>query len=108
MLEGAKIEMEIRAMDHYKDSLAFDAFMHRKFRNGLKECQSFLQDMVNKETLVKLDAAIQNNAKMREQTQRKLRKQWRAHCRMKKLTILDMHLELPSKEGIPKLYENDK
>ncbi|KAL5819387.1 hypothetical protein ACOSQ4_023229 [Xanthoceras sorbifolium] len=66
LMDGAKIEMKIRAVDRYKSSLAFDAFMHWKFRNGMKECQSFLQPVADKKVLV------------------------------------------PSKEGDPKVYANDK
>ncbi|KAL5857102.1 hypothetical protein ACOSQ3_004560 [Xanthoceras sorbifolium] len=38
----------------------------------------------------------------------KSRKIWRAHYRKKRLPILDMHMEIPSKEGDAKIYTNDK
>ncbi|KAL5798688.1 hypothetical protein ACOSQ2_003508 [Xanthoceras sorbifolium] len=69
--------MEIRAVDRYKNSPAFNAFMHREFRNAMKEYQTFLQPLVDK----KLS---------------KSRKTWRAHCRKKRIPILDMHLKIPS------------
>ncbi|KAL5861411.1 hypothetical protein ACOSQ4_002707 [Xanthoceras sorbifolium] len=53
--------MEIKKVDRYKKSHTFDGFIHREFRNDLKECQSFLQGVADKETLVELDATIQNN-----------------------------------------------
>ncbi|KAL5750688.1 hypothetical protein ACOSP7_025291 [Xanthoceras sorbifolium] len=63
-MEGAKVEMEIKAVDRYKNSPTFDSFMHWEFRNSMKECQSFLQPLADKKVLEDLYAAIANNMKI--------------------------------------------
>ncbi|KAL5764057.1 hypothetical protein ACOSQ2_016651 [Xanthoceras sorbifolium] len=88
MVDGAKVLLKIRAVDRYKRSSTFDAFMYREFANEMKESQSFLKDTVDKNALADLDAAIRENEQDMEQTMKKRRKLWFSHYRMKKLPIL--------------------
>ncbi|KAL5758553.1 hypothetical protein ACOSP7_021164 [Xanthoceras sorbifolium] len=89
LMDGARTEIEIKAVDRYKTSSVFDAFMHREFRNGMKEYLSFLQLVVSQKVLEDLSRAIANNMKISQDELRKARK-------------------FPSKEGKPKVYVNDK
>ncbi|KAL5805731.1 hypothetical protein ACOSQ3_028637 [Xanthoceras sorbifolium] len=61
-LEGVKTEIGIRAVDRYKASPAFDAFMHREFRNGIKECLNIVESNLDSEARKLMDFAIQSNA----------------------------------------------
>ncbi|KAL5752519.1 hypothetical protein ACOSP7_022713 [Xanthoceras sorbifolium] len=60
-MERAKIEMENRVVDLYKASPAFDAFMHREFRNNIKEYRYFLHQVASLEALEKMDRVMANN-----------------------------------------------
>ncbi|KAL5794515.1 hypothetical protein ACOSP7_003109 [Xanthoceras sorbifolium] len=59
---------------------------------------------------VKKDEAIASLNRLLEDAvaARKSRKIWRAPYQKKRLPILDMHMEIPSKEGDPKIYAIDK
>ncbi|KAL5744087.1 hypothetical protein ACOSQ2_027203 [Xanthoceras sorbifolium] len=81
LIEGAKVEMEIEVVDCYKNSHIFDAFMHREFRNCMKDCQTFLQPLVDKNVLEDLGVDIANNMNISK---------------------------IPSQEGVPKIYANNK
>ncbi|KAL5781290.1 hypothetical protein ACOSP7_006319 [Xanthoceras sorbifolium] len=67
-MEGAKVELEIGAVDYYKRSLVFNAFMYLKFENGMKECESLLEGMVDKDSLAHLKVVIRKNQKQGEET----------------------------------------
>ncbi|KAL5812869.1 hypothetical protein ACOSQ3_027819 [Xanthoceras sorbifolium] len=62
-----------------------------------------LDDLVAAQTL--LSPTIMKISRVKLMKSRKI---WRAYCRKKRLPILKMHLEIPSNEGDPKVYANDK
>ncbi|KAL5799438.1 hypothetical protein ACOSQ4_032322 [Xanthoceras sorbifolium] len=107
-MKRAKIEMEIRAMDRYKASPTFDAFMHREFRNDINECRELIQSDVSPEVLHTIDLAIANNVNRSKVDLQHARKVWRAHCWSWKLLVLDMHIEIPKQAGMPKAYGSEK
>ncbi|KAL5843089.1 hypothetical protein ACOSQ3_013692 [Xanthoceras sorbifolium] len=60
-MDGAKVELEIQAMDQYKRSSAFDAFMYQEFANRMKESHSFLEGLVDLKPLENFDVAALKN-----------------------------------------------
>ncbi|KAL5797145.1 hypothetical protein ACOSQ2_001965 [Xanthoceras sorbifolium] len=107
-LEGMKTEIEIRSVDRYKTSPAFDAFMHREFKNGIQECRNIVESNLDSEAQKLMDLTIQSNASRALQSLRDSRKLWLAHCRSWGLPVLDMHMEIPNQSGLPKVYTAEK
>ncbi|KAL5816467.1 hypothetical protein ACOSQ3_024845 [Xanthoceras sorbifolium] len=87
---SARLDEFDKARDKYEKSSPFDAFMYQEFDNGMKESQSFLKDTMDQ------------NIGMR------LCRRWLAYYRMKKLSILDMHVEIPPKDGAPIYFVTGK
>ncbi|KAL5745536.1 hypothetical protein ACOSP7_026682 [Xanthoceras sorbifolium] len=94
--------------EKYKWSPAFDGFMHQEYANGMREGYTFLKKDVAPELLGKAEAAILVNEKEDKETMARRRKLWRAHCQLMRLSLLDMHTEVPPKDEKPTYFAAGK
>ncbi|KAL5837529.1 hypothetical protein ACOSQ3_014698 [Xanthoceras sorbifolium] len=102
-MDGALMELEIRAVDRYKmsglcsivRSPTFDGVMHQEYANRMRESYTFLKDNVAPALLGKLENAILVNKN-------------EAHCQIMRLPLLDMHIEVSPKYGKPTYFTAGK
>ncbi|KAK3231249.1 hypothetical protein Dsin_003130 [Dipteronia sinensis] len=103
-------ELVLRAVDRYKRSPAFDAFMYRGYCNGMKTAHAFYSARIQA-----TETAVNRFKGFMEEGWRKAlcsindqQKNWRAHRRQVHVDPLLMHLEMVGESAFPTFYAQNE
>ncbi|KAK0570632.1 hypothetical protein LWI29_004136 [Acer saccharum] len=110
ILTDLKAVLEVKAVDRFKRSPAYDALLLREFEKGLRQAKKFfaMKDHSTDKALRRFDRSLQQHMAdgvgwIKEQIKR-----WRAHCRYNRTDPHPMHLEIPSKRAFNTYYSGQK
>src|SRR5579862_4608706 len=96
-----KVVLEVEAVDRFKRSPAYDAFLLREFERGMRQSRKFfaMKDHSNDKALRRFDKSLQLHMDDAVSSIKEQMKRWKAHCRYTRTDPHPMHLEIPSRGG---------
>ena len=102
--------MEVEAVDRFKRSPAYDAFLLREFERGMRQAKKFfaLKDHSNERALKRYDKNLQRHMDGAVRSVKSQLKLWKAYCRYTQTEPLPMHLEIPTKRAFNTYYSSQK
>src|SRR5579862_9535498 len=105
-----RAELEVQAVDRFKRSPAYDAFLLREFERGMRQSKKFfaMKDHSNEKALRIFDRSLQAYLDHAVETIKGERKRWKAHCRYTRTEPHPMHLEVPTKRAFNTYYSGQK
>ncbi|KAK0588977.1 hypothetical protein LWI29_007964 [Acer saccharum] len=98
--------LEAEAVDRFKRSPAYDAFLLREFERGMRQSKKFfaMKDHSNEKALRRFDRSLQQHMASGVGSIKEQIKRWKAHCRYNRTEPHPMHLEIPSKRVFNTYY----
>ncbi|KAK0570577.1 hypothetical protein LWI29_003400 [Acer saccharum] len=108
--KGARLEMELQSVDHFKRSPAYDALLLREFQRGMVSAGEFFKqkNRATDRARANWSLSIRKHVDTSLESLRIQMKEWRAYCRSKGKTPHPMHLEVPTAESFSTFYASER
>ena len=105
-----KVVLEVEAVDRFKRSPAYDAFLLREFEQGMRQSRKFfaMKDHSNDKALRRFDKSLQLHMDDAVSSIKEQIKHWKAHCRYTRTNPHPMHLEIPSRRAFNTYFSGRK
>ncbi|KAK1589424.1 hypothetical protein Q3G72_033930 [Acer saccharum] len=105
-----KAVLEVEAVDRFKRSSAYDAFLLREFEKGMRQSKTFfaMKDHLNEKALRRFEKSLQLHMDNAVGSIKEQIKRWKAHCCYTRTDPHPMHLEVPTKRAFNTYYSGRK
>jgi DNA-binding transcriptional regulator YiaG len=105
-----KAVLEVEAVDRYKRSPAYDAFLLREFERGMRQSKKFfaMKDHSTEKALRRFEKSLQLHMDDAVSSIKEQIKRWKAHCRYTGTDPHPMHLEIPSRRALHTYFSGRK